>query len=122
MGIFIYLHCKNNANMLVIIEDKDIEDLIIHGKNKGKYNKLSKDKTFVDKLKKVYDILINVRDVGELKNFSSLHYEKLKYDYSGKSSVRIVNGRVERLIFTEKDNKIEINLLEINETHYGNKK
>ena len=33
-----------------------------------------------------------------------------------------MNGRVERLIFTESEEGIEIEILELNTTHYGNKK
>lgn len=59
----------------------------------------------------------------DLKPLSFLHYEKLKYQ-RGKniSSVRIANGFIERLIFSETDDGIEIELIEINDTHYGNKK
>ena len=56
---------------------------------------------------------------GVVENYSYLHYEKLKY--RDESSVRIVNGRVERLIFAERDNGIEVLLIEIDDTHYGNK-
>lgn len=39
-----------------------------------------------------------------------------------KSSVRLVNGMVERLLFRETDDGIEVELIEIDSTHYGNKK
>ena len=35
------------------------------------------------------------------------------------SSVRVMNGRVERLLFHEYNDGIEISLIEIDETHYG---
>ena len=38
------------------------------------------------------------------------------------SSVRLVNGLVERLLFSETDDGIEVELIEIDSTHYGNKK
>lgn len=47
---------------------------------------------------------------------------KVKHDYTGISSIRIVQNRVERLLFTENENKIEITLLKLDTTHYGNKK
>lgn len=54
---------------------------------------------------------------------SYLHYEKLKYQKDDpKSSVRLVNGMVERLLFRETDDGIEVELIEIDSTHYGNKK
>jgi hypothetical protein len=55
-----------------------------------------------------------------LKHFSFLHYEKLRND--PRSSVRLVNGLVERLLFTETDDGIEVELIEIDSTYYGNKK
>jgi hypothetical protein len=55
-----------------------------------------------------------------LKEYSFLHYEKLKH--ISLSSVRIINGRVERLLFKETEDGIQISLIEINENHYGNKK
>ena len=38
------------------------------------------------------------------------------------SSVRIMNNRVERLLFRELENGICITIIELNTTHYGNKK
>ncbi|MBO5847902.1 MAG: hypothetical protein J6R17_01665 [Bacteroidales bacterium] len=58
--------------------------------------------------------------VSKLKDFSFLHYEQLKH--VSLSSVRIINGRVERLLFKETEDGIQISLIEINEDHYGNKK
>lgn len=66
--------------------------------------------------------MYDVESTEELKYFSFLHYEKLKYQKKPKSSVRLVNGMVERLLFTETDDGIEVELLEIDNTHYGNKK
>lgn len=51
---------------------------------------------------------------------SFLHYEKLAND--PRSSIRIVNGMVERLLFTETEDGVEVELIEIDSTHYGNKK
>ena len=107
--------------MIVDFADNDLKELIKYGKN-NKYKKLSKDKVFCSALVSVYNRLVSVENANELMQFSSLHYEKLKYDRSGQSSVRIQNGRVERLIFEEFDEGIRILLLEINESHYGRKK
>ena len=54
--------------------------------------------------------------------FSFLKFEKLKYQYSGCCSVRIANGHIERLIFTEHEGGITIKLLKLDDSHYGNKK
>ena len=68
---------------------------------------------------RIVDILYTVDRTRELNNFSFLHYEKLKN--INKSSIRIANGLIERLIFTETENGIEVELIEIDSTHYGNK-
>ena len=60
--------------------------------------------------------------VDDLKNLSFLHYERLKYDYLGYSSVRLSNRFVHRLIFKELEDKLQVELIEIDDTHYGNKK
>lgn len=66
--------------------------------------------------------MYSVESTADLRLFSFLHYEKLKYQVEPRSSVRIVNGMVERLLFTETDDGIEVELIEIDSTHYGNKK
>ncbi len=107
--------------MKVNIVDKDLEELILLHKNR-KYKRIERSKKLMEGLSRTYKILCEVADIKSLKNFSILHYEKLKYNYKGKSSVRINTGSVERLIFTEKENGIEINLIELEDNHYGNKK
>lgn len=104
----------------VIITDKDLYELIILGKNSGKYKKLARDKKFVNKLAEVYGLIKSVNHVSELKRYSILHYEQLKK--ISLSSVRIFNNRVERLLFRETEDGLEITIIELNETHYGNKK
>ena len=122
MVTFSYLcRIKKNNFMVVDFDDENLEELIKTGGN-SKYKKLSKDKNFIIALVSVYNVLLSVEKTDELKNFSYLHYEKLTANRSGQSSVRIKNGRVERLIFKEFDGGIKIVLLELNELHYGNKK
>ena len=104
----------------ITIIDEDLEELITTGKNSGKYEKLSRDKKFVQRLAVVYSTMASVENTDGLKQYSFLHYEKLKH--VNQSSVRIMNNRVERLLFTENENGIEITIMELNETHYGNKK
>ena len=106
--------------MKVNISDKDLDELIQTGKN-NKYKKYSKDKKFMVGLARVYNVLTTVEDTKGLESYSFLHYEKLKY-YDNLSSVRVVNGRVERLLFRELEEGIEITIIELNNDHYGNKK
>lgn len=62
---------------------------------------MPKDKKFTGQLQLVVETMRSVDNTSELSNFSFLKYEKLKHSYSGLSSVRIINSRVERLIFKE---------------------
>ena len=122
MVIFLYFCALKKYHIMIVdFADTDLQELIEYGKN-NKYKKLSKDKVFCAALVSVYNRLLSVENTEELKQFSSLHYEKLKFDRSGQSSVRILNSRVERLIFEKFDEGIRIVLLEINESHYGRKK
>jgi hypothetical protein len=41
---------------------------------------------------------------------------------NGMSSIRVVNGMVERILFREFDGGIIITVLSLDDTHYGNKK
>ena len=104
----------------ITFQDEDLQELITTGTNSGKYKKLDRDKNFVKNLAFVYGTMKSVETTDGLKQYSFLHYEKLKY--VNMSSVRIMNNRVERLLFIENENGIEITLIELNETHYGNKK
>lgn len=104
----------------ITFSDDDLEELITTGKNSGKYEKLARDKKFVQRLAIVYSTMASVENTEGLKQYSFLHYEKLKH--VNQSSVRIMNNRVERLLFIENENGIEITIIELNNTHYGNKK
>lgn len=91
--------------------------------NDRKYKRICKKKKLLIGYQRAVSIMFSVESTAVLKLFSFLHYEKLKYQYNeSKSSLRLVNGMVERLIFSETDDGIEVELIEINETHYGNKK
>lgn len=107
--------------MNIQFEDMDLKELVETGKNK-KYKKVAKVKPLMLGLAKAYKTLCLAPNVTFLNQFSFLKYEKLKYEYSGCSSVRIANGYVERLIFTEHDGGITIKLLKLDDSHYGNKK
>jgi hypothetical protein len=72
-------------------------------------------------LARVYKVMLNVADANGLKLYSFLHYEKLANNLN-LSSVRVLNGRVERLLFRELEDGIEITIIELNNDHYGKKK
>lgn len=109
--------------MIVIFKDEALSDLYENGKTSdSKYKKLCRNKKLIAGYQRAVSIMYDVESTEELKPFSFLHYEKLKYQQEPQSSVRLVNGMVERLLFTETENGIEVELLEIDSTHYGNKK
>ena len=96
--------------MNVSFEDVELEKLIITHKSK-RYKK------FLWALDRVFNDLQGVAKSSDLKQLSYLHYEQLKK--IGLSSVRVMNGRVERLLFKELENGIRISIIELDETHYG---
>ena len=109
--------------MKIIFKDEALSELYSNGKTEDrKYKKLCKNKKLVDGYQRAVSIMYNVDSTEELRSFSFLHYEKLKYMKEPLSSVRLVNRMVERLLFTETEDGIEVELLEIDSTHYGNKK
>ena len=98
-----------------------IEELIKYHKSDDKrYRKLKGNATFWRDLDKVMAIIRAVSNTSQLTYYKSLHYEHLKHDRSGQSSVRIGYETKYRLIFEEFDGGIRIKLIEINE-HYGDK-
>jgi hypothetical protein len=106
--------------MKVNISDKDLDELIRTGNN-NRYKRYSRDRRFMEGLARVYKVMLNVADTDGLKLYSFLHYEKLANNVN-LSSVRVLNGRVERLLFRELDDGVEIIIIELNNDHYGNKK
>lgn len=102
--------------MNVSFEDIELEKLIITHQSK-KYKKYTRDKKFLWALDRVFNDLQGVAKCSDLKQLSYLHYEQLKR--IGLSSVRVMNGRVERLLFKELENGIRITIIELDETHYG---
>lgn len=119
MGIISYI-CRNLFYMIeIIFKDKDLEELIKTGYNR-KYKDYARDKKFMNKLLIVYQCMRSVNSTSEFSEYSILHYEKLKY--CNESSVRVMQNRIERILFTESENGIEITLLKLDNTHYGNKK
>lgn len=106
--------------MKVNISDKDLDELIRTGNN-NRYKRYSRDRRFMEGLARVYKVMLNVADTDGLKLYSFLHYEKLANNVN-LSSVRVLSGRVERLLFRELDDGVEIIIIELNNDHYGNKK
>lgn len=101
--------------------DTEIESLYKTGNSTNKlYRKLKSNARFMCDFVKVMNILYEAENIAAIAQRATLHYEQLKYDRLGTSSVRIGYKSKYRLIFTEESNGIEITLIEINE-HYGDK-
>lgn len=109
--------------MKVHYKDDALKELYENGKTKdSRYKAFCKRKKLVEGYIRAVKTMYDVSSTAELSTFSYLHYEKLKYQKEPKSSVRIANGFIERLLFTETPDGIEVELIVIDNTHYGNKK
>ena len=107
--------------MKITFKDEALSELYETGKTKDrKYKQLCKNKRLVDGYIRAVGVMYRTATTQELRQYSFLHYEKLAHN--PRSSIRIVNGMVERLLFTETDDGIEVELIVIDSTHYGNKK
>ena len=95
----------------------DLKNLYETGQSK-KYKDISRNGVLLAGFVRAVKIMEQVPSPESLKEISFLHYEKLRYQLSGKSSVRLSNQYVYRLIFTETENGFQVELIEI---HYGNK-
>ena len=104
-----------------VIADGDLAELLTTG-NSRKYRVIARTPAAMNGLKRAVEILLSVSCVEELSCFSFLHYEGLKYEMNGLSSIRLSNRFVYRLIFKEEPDRITLKLIEIDDTHYGNKK
>ena len=108
--------------MQIVFADSALRELFETGKTKDKkYKKVQKNRKLLDGYLRAVQVMQQVEHVDQLKAFSFLHYERLRYEYSGKSSVRLINGSIERLLFTECQDGILVELIEIDSTHYGSK-
>jgi len=107
--------------MEIVFEDDALREIFeTGGTSSRKYKKFCKNPILVSGYIRAVKSMEAIDCVGNLRKLSFLHYEHLKND--SRSSVRIVNGRIERLLFYEDENKIKVTLIEIDDSHYGNKK
>lgn len=109
--------------MEVYFADPDLERLLSGEMPKArKYVLIYRHRKLRDGYINAVLAMQHVKDTNALRSMSYLHYEKLKHFREPMSSVRICNGSVERLLFREREDGIEVELIEINNTHYGNKR
>lgn len=98
----------------------DLKELYLTGKNKV-YRDVERNPELLKGFTRAVDSMMASATVNDLKRFSFLHYEQLKHQYSGYSSIRLSNRYLHRLLFTESPSGIEVQLIYIDDTHYGNK-
>ena len=107
--------------MTIDFENEDIRNFILENRANNKpYSKMRSNMQLRKDIDRVMRILNTVDSCNDLHVYKSLHYEALKYNLSGYSSVRLGFTTKYRLIFTEHDEGIRICLIEISE-HYGDK-
>ena len=66
--------------MNVIFKDDALRELYEKGKTKdSRYKKLCRNKGFIDNYIGVIDLMVSVERTDDLRAYSYLHYEKLRY-------------------------------------------
>ena len=101
--------------MVIEFENEEIENLEKH-KYTGKNKKNRSNDKLIRNLDKVIKFLSAAEDIVAVGRITSLHYEPLTGIPN--SSVRVGFDTKYRLIFNEKEDKLTLLLLELNE-HYG---
>ena len=104
-----------------VLMNRDLLNLYESGSSK-EYKDVARNSELLEGFRRAVRTMTLVTSVAELGGFSYLHYEKLKYQWSGFSSVRLSNRYVHRLIFKETDDGLQVEIIDINDTHYGNKR
>ena len=88
--------------MNVVILDPDLDELL-HTKKNKRYRKVERSKKLWEGLERTIQLMESVKNIDKLHEYSFLHYEKLKHG-------------------SYKGNGIEVYIIELNDTHYGNKR
>ena len=101
--------------------DDDLYELYSTGNNR-KYKEIARNAELKGGFDRAIRSMMAVNRVDELRSLSFLHYERLKYQLEGLSSVRLSNRYVHRLLFEEREEGIAVKLIEIDNSHYGNRK
>ena len=104
-----------------VLMNRDLLDLYESGRSKA-YKDVARNSELMEGFRRAVRMMTLVTSAAELGGFSYLHYEQLKYQWSGFSSVRLSNRYVHRLIFKETDDGLQVEIIDINNTHYGNKR
>jgi len=117
----VYVCAEKNVTKMIVQMEDDLLELYMTGKS-VRYKNISRNRTLLEGFVLAVKLMERVETVGELRQISRLHYEQLKYQYSGLSSVRLSNRYVHRLLFEEIEGGVIVRLIDIDDTHYGNKR
>ena len=98
----------------------ELLELFSTGRSK-RYKDVARNPVLYGGFVRAVDAMFSVQSIDELRNISALHYERLRYNLSGYSSVRLSNSYVHRLLFTESEDGLKVELIQIDNTHYGKK-
>ena len=98
----------------------ELLELYSTGKSK-RYKDIARNPVLYGGFVRAVDAMLSAQSIDELRNISVLHYERLRYNLSGYSSVRLANSYVHRLLFTESEDGVKVELIQIDNTHYGKK-
>ena len=98
----------------------ELLELYSTGRSK-RYKDVARNPVLYGGFVRAVDAMFSVQSIDELRNISVLHYERLGYNLSGYSSVRLSNSYVHRLLFTESEDGLKVELIQIDNTHYGKK-
>ena len=98
----------------------ELLELYSTGRSK-KYKVIARNPVLYGGFVRAVDAMLSAQSIDELRNISVLHYERLRYNLSGYSSVRLSNSYVHRLLFTESEDGLKVELIQIDNTHYGKK-
>lgn len=106
---------------MIVLMNEELKTLYETGKSR-EYRDIERNPELSRGFVRAVKILTMARSLQEIKAYSFLHYEQLKYECAGYSSVRLSNRYVHRLIFKEIEDRLEIHIITIDDSHYGNKK
>lgn len=103
-----------------VLMRQELLELYQSGRSK-EHKDVARNSELMEGFRRAVRIMALVNLVTDLRGFSYLHYEQLRYQWSGFSSIRLSNRFLYRLIFKETAEGLQVDLIDIDDTHYGNK-
>lgn len=106
---------------MIVLMNEELKKLYETGKSRA-YRDVERNPELSRGFVRAIRIMTVAASIKEIRAYSFLHYEQLKHEWTGYSSVRLSNSYVHRLIFKEIEDRLEIQIIDIDDSHYGNKK